>query len=356
MQNNYQWENQTAVYPPPVYPAPPAPTPQQQERRSLRKASNGLGFFMLTYFLIMTFLAQIISELLKGFNVTDRFVTALELFIYVASPLIAAFFYRVISRRRLSDNFPKSHVPLKKLIPLMLLGMAAAMIANQLAAIFDNNLSLFGLENQLSQEISSQSWTQMLESFLLTAIIPAFAEELAFRGIFMGVLRKYGDAFAIISSALVFGAMHCNTTQFVFATALGLIFGYIDCKANSIVPSVIVHFLNNFYAVLRETFENTVNDDTLSILFGVVIIALFCLLGILSYLYLAKADKDFFRMSNDDENLFREKTCLTLKQKLTAFFTTPGVIICLALFLSETILNLIPSEVFEQITGAIRFG
>ena len=35
--------------------------------------------------------------------------------------------------------------------------------------------------------------------------VPAFAEEFAFRGIVMGVLKKYGRAFALICSSIMFG-------------------------------------------------------------------------------------------------------------------------------------------------------
>ena len=40
---------------PPYSPYPPAPqfTPEQLERRELRKTSNGLGFFVLAFFLII---------------------------------------------------------------------------------------------------------------------------------------------------------------------------------------------------------------------------------------------------------------------------------------------------------------
>lgn len=357
MQNSNNQFN-TAPYPaPPYYDRQPLYDPKQTEKRILRKTSNGLGFFLVVYFLVMQIVLSIIINSISGMNgATDEFVYALEVFIYVVSPLTAGFFYKIISRRRFSDYFPKSFVPLKKLVPMVLIGMAVAMIANELALMFDNNISIFNLKNQADSSSDTQTWAELIFSFLSTAILPAFAEEFAFRGIFMGVMRKHGDAFAILSSSIVFALMHGNTTQIVFAFTLGLIFGYIDCKANSIVPSVILHFANNFYAVLREGVDTALNNDAANIVFASALIALFCLLGILSYLYFSRTDKSFFKLSNSDKNPYSSFDTLSLKEKFSAFFSCPGIIIFSVMLISETVLNLIPEEVLNKLLGAVSIG
>ena len=363
MQNYYNTtpppaqNQQYQPYPPyPPYP-PPAPvlTPQQQQKRALRKTSNGLGFFVLAYFLIMQNVAYFASDYLVKVNaVTSENRTSILFLIQILSGIIsaltAALFYRIFSRRSLSENLTKSHVPIKKLIPMVLLGMGAAMLANQLAALFDSNISLFQLKNSVPMTTSTQSVPEMLLYIVSTAFMPAFAEELAFRGIFMNVMRKYGDAFAIISSSVLFGAMHGNTTQIVFAFTLGLIFAYMDCKANSIVPSVIIHFFNNFYAVSTDMLGSGsgLDEGTVTVI-RISIISMICVIGILSYIYLCKTDRDFFRISDNDKNDIAEESQLTLKQKFITCFTSVGVIISLAVFASEMILNLLPSDALNGI-------
>ena len=355
---NMNYNNDAAHYAaPPIYNNKPSLDPKAAEKRLVRKTSNGLGFFIVVYYIVMLVVLSIRSTAIKGLNVTsDEFIYSLQIFIYVISPLTAGLFYRIISRKRISDYFPKSFVPLKKLVPMILLGMAVAMIANEFAIMFDGNISIFNLKNQVDSSDSTQTWTELVFSFISTAILPAFAEEFAFRGIFMGVMRKHGDAFAILSSSVVFALMHGNTTQIVFAFTLGLVFGYLDCKANSIVPSVILHFANNFYAILREGLSTALNDDTANILIASALIGILCLLGILSYIYLSRADKSFFKLSNSDKNVFADIDTLNMKEKFSAFFSCPGIIIFSAMLISETILNLIPQEVLDQIMGAVRIG
>ena len=75
-----------------------------------------------------------------------------------------------------------------------------------------------------------------------TAIVPAVFEEFAFRGVVLNKLRKFGDSYAIIMSAVLFGLMHGNLSQIPFAFILGLVIGFIAVKTNSIIPGILIHF------------------------------------------------------------------------------------------------------------------
>lgn len=360
MTNQYDTHTTTAPgyapYPPvSPYPFVEPPSPKELQRRALRKTSNGLGFFVMAYFLIMENLALLlVLGLRMTGSVTDKTETVfnffLQIIVAVASSLVAVAFYKLFSHRRLSDFFSRSHVQTDMLLPLVMLGMGGAMLANQLASLFDSNISLFQLENTVSMTTQTQTVPEMILYIISTAVVPAFAEELAFRGVFMGILRKYGDAFAIIASSVMFGAMHGNTTQIVFAFILGLIFAYVDCKADSIVPSIIMHFTNNFYAVATDIISNNLGlDENATAVIQISIVAFFCALGILSYLYLINRDKNFFRLADGDKTAYTEECCLTLKEKCVACFTTAGVIISLSLFLLEMIINLIPQDTFSSL-------
>lgn len=336
---DYNYQGNTAAVNAP-YPDETALQKQKelQERRMVRKTSSGVGFFVLVYYLVMMTSSVVLTLVVRGMRIAtadneNMLNSFLQMAYMTMAPLIAAFFYRVISRKRLSDAFSKSHVPFKKLVPMVLLGMMVAMLANQLATMFDSNISLFHLYNNVPDMDKANTSLDMILSFVVTAIVPAFAEEFAFRGIVMGSLRKHGDAFAIIGSAVLFGAMHGNTTQIIFAFTLGLIFGYIDCKANSIVPSIIIHFANNFYAILHDILSSALKDDAAVMLIYTLIIGAFYLLGLLSFVYLARAEKGFFKMTNEDNTTLT----ISLKDKIAAYLTNAGVIISLSLFLIETL-------------------
>ena len=54
----------------------------------------------------------------------------------------------------------------------------------------------------------------------------------------------------IAISALIFGAAHGNVPQFVHATILGLLLGWMFYRTDSIVPGVVLHWVNNSAAYL----------------------------------------------------------------------------------------------------------
>lgn len=305
------------------------------EKKRVSKSSNGLGFFVLTYFIMMVVL-QIFVEILYSpkttLNGTNMNALYFQLiFSSVGSAFLAGLFYLLLSKNKLAVTIKTEKVKTHILFTFIFIGMAIAMVANYAASIVDSNLSVFGLENNASTSIPANSVSEIILYIIAVAIVPAFAEEFAFRGIFMGVLRKHGDSFAIIASSIVFGAMHGNITQIVFAFILGLIFGYIDCKTNSIMPSIVVHFINNFYAVLLDVLSTTGIDDRIYLSIYYFLVILFCLLGVLSFIYLLKTEKNIFK--------FKEaKSILTLKEKFGAFFSSPGIILITVVFSIETVL------------------
>lgn len=326
-----------------------------REQTELKKTSNGLGFFILIYFLIMQGLTILIARSVNesGIVTVDNQVILtfyLHIICAVASSLSAVLIYRIFSRSKISAAFPKSHVPIKTLAPLVMLGMGVSMIANYFVVIFDSNISVFRLKNSAVMFTSTRSTPEILLYVISVAVVPALAEELAFRGVLMGVLRKYGDAFAIMASSIMFAAMHGNTTQIIFAFTVGLIFAFVDCKANSIVPSIIIHFINNFYSVLTDVMlVNRMVDYNTAALLRLGMMIMFSLLGLLSFIYLSRTDKSFFRVSNADPNRCSDTDVLSFKKKLECFFLSLGVLLSLVLFTTEMIIFLLPDDIRSMI-------
>lgn len=314
---------------------------------NLKQRSSGLGFFVFAYSLTMTACAVIIAEVFKnlgsaGFILSNNYALLnyfIDIFISVFAVVVPAFFYIKLSRNSLNDIISTKYVKQKSMIPILFLGMGGAMIANVATSIVVDNFSLFGIENTSSGLSSGDSSIlSIVLNIVSTAIVPAFAEEFAFRGIVMGSLRKYGDTVAIIGSSVLFGAMHQNISQIPFAFILGLIFAYIDCKVNSIYPSIAIHFLNNLYAVTMSILRDAgIVSDYVTTIISYSLIIFFCIAGFVSYIVLAKRNENIFKMSDKKNEIVSE---LNLKEKMTAFLVNPGIILSLVLFLLTTITNL----------------
>lgn len=73
-------------------------------------------------------------------------------------------------------------------------------------------------------------------------------EELLCRGLTLKFAQKSFGSFwaANILQAIVFGVMHMNWVQGIYAFLIGLALGYMTKKYNSIIPAMICHFVVNF--------------------------------------------------------------------------------------------------------------
>lgn len=132
---------------------------------------------------------------------------------------------------------------------------------------------------------SADNYTFIL-AFITTAIVPAICEEFLFRGAIMHSLLKFGKVPAILISAVMFGLMHMNFSQFFYATAAGIFLGWVACETGSIYCGMLIHFSQNFFSVFQSVLVDRLEDPTLS----VVYYALLCLVfaaGIPCIVYLA---------------------------------------------------------------------
>lgn len=88
------------------------------------------------------------------------------------------------------------------------------------------------------------------------ALLPAVSEELFFRRILLCGYSRLGAIPGIAISAALFALFHSNPLGIPVYFVLGCIFGFMDIKAGSPVPSIIAHTVNNAAAVLLSAVES----------------------------------------------------------------------------------------------------
>lgn len=91
----------------------------------------------------------------------------------------------------------------------------------------------------------------LVDNVLITVIygilMGPVLEELALRGLTFGYLEKSNikPFFVILISGILFGAMHMNLVQGIYASFLGFFLGYLRYKYRSISITIIAHILFN---------------------------------------------------------------------------------------------------------------
>lgn len=91
--------------------------------------------------------------------------------------------------------------------------------------------------------------------FMNSALITPCLEELLYRGIVYKRLRRImPEWIAIISSSLIFGLMHFNLQQFLFATLLGIAFACMMRISGHLYIAIIGHVAANVISICRNNY------------------------------------------------------------------------------------------------------
>lgn len=100
--------------------------------------------------------------------------------------------------------------------------------------------------------ITAHSIPELLFVLVVVALIPSICEELLFRGLVQRNFEKNSPVWwlGFVVTGIIFGAYHLNPFSLIPLIALGIYFGYIVFRSNSIVVAIIAHFFNNTIAVL----------------------------------------------------------------------------------------------------------
>ena len=81
------------------------------------------------------------------------------------------------------------------------------------------------------------------------ALLPAVLEEALFRYLPIRLIAPHSPRCAIFVSAFFFSLIHADLFSIPYALMAGVIFMLIDLMTDSVVPSVVIHFINNALSV-----------------------------------------------------------------------------------------------------------
>lgn len=121
---------------------------------------------------------------------------------------------------------------------------------------------------------------KLLMEILASCVVVPIAEELLFRGIVLKrAVMLSGEKIGVLCSALLFGIIHMNLVQFLYAALLGGLLAIIVVKTKHIELAVLGHAAANLAAIIRaETgwldFSYQVNATGIAFSAGMLLIGL----------------------------------------------------------------------------------
>lgn len=266
------------------------PNERQYKSTTTRLAACMLVFLALffVYSLSMSLLSAITGGMGYAGSILYQILYGLG---YAVAFMLPVFFFGWISKGKQRERiYFKAALP-KETPMYIFMGLAIISAAAYLNSLL---LEVFQYSSFTEAIMPSADVTANYEIVLMvftTAVVPAFVEELLFRGLVLTNLLPYGRTTAIFASALLFGAMHQNAGQFLYATVAGLVLGYLYVKTRTIWCGVLLHFVNNFYSVMVSVWAERMPEETGDLVLTILTVGIFAL-GILSFVFLLTREKD----------------------------------------------------------------
>lgn len=165
------------------------------------------------------------------------------------------------------------------IIPLILFTVGFVLVAPEISRLI---IGLFPM-SQSDIEMFERMYTGGIATTITLCLIAPFIEEMLFRGVFLrSFIPTYGWVKSILYSSLLFGLFHMNIYQFVIATILGLISGWLYVSTKSLWPSIIEHAAYNtgvvIYYYIVTGVQGTGADDLYQPPLGLTLIGLVAIL------------------------------------------------------------------------------
>ncbi len=239
-------------------------------------------------------------------------------------PFIAVF---KITANRISDLISFKKPEKSSFLPLFLFGIAFCAFSNISSSIASQFFAGLNIDYDVDFPENPQGIFGFLLTVISTVIMPALVEEFACRGLTLGILRKFGDGFAIVASSILFGVMHGNFEQMPFAIMVGLILGFVTVKSGTIWVAVAIHAFNNAISVVCEYALASLTQQQENAV--VMIVFILCMIGgIIGFALTSGFSKEFFSLET-------ASTKAKEKQKYKWFFTSFPILIFIIINIVE---------------------
>ena len=164
--------------------------------------------------------------------------------------------------------------PKEDVVPAIFAGIGFCVFANLVTGYLTQFIMDFGVELSSPDLPMPSGALGVLSSFFRVAVVAALTEEICFRGVVMGHLRRFGDFFAVAMASVVFALMHCNLIQAPFALIVGFALGYLCIRTGSLWTGIAVHALNNSISLVFSYLLERYDENTINFVYTVLIYAL----------------------------------------------------------------------------------
>ena len=225
--------------------------PLKTVNTGLIPSSGGFALSLATIVnLVVTLLLFLLIQVLSLKRGTDGYIYVS----YIAPQLALAIGVAISMKyKKLSfkEVFPVKCSPKYYLIGVMLIfGLLFSL--GKISAPISQFFELIGYNTRSAEDIlPSLSGGYVIPALIVIGIFPAVFEESLFRGVILrSCERGCGTLCSVLLVGMSFSLYHTSPEQTVYQFFAGCVFAFIAVRSGSILPSVLMHFINNALIVI----------------------------------------------------------------------------------------------------------
>ena len=277
-------------------------------------------------FFLYQFIGGLLTFVVFGFDINDAPINGLRimtmvsqlLFILLPALIFSKWFYNDLNK------ILKLKAPDYKEVILFIIGIfiLTPLLQNYVSIqnhFIDKMAEISPFVNSIKSLLDSlnefvdQSYIKLLSTktffdaifvIFVVSIVPAVSEEIMFRGFIQSSFElKLRARWAIVITAVFFGLYHFNPYGLVPLIILGLYFGFAAYMSRSIFVPMILHFTNNFIAIIMyfiigdkdlvDSSASGVLDIRISFFLLILFTVIFIGIVYFIFLYYNKKNKEF---------------------------------------------------------------
>lgn len=213
-----------------------------ERRKNIKKGSIPSVQESILVFVVMLLLSVYVGGIMSLNNV--RMGIIVPQIIIVSLPVLASIYIKGDLKKIFALHMPKGKDVVGSFFLLLGAGSLSLLISNLLNFVLKDEVE--GVTDIYTSLVDGLPFGMAL---LLMALLPAVCEEMLFRGYMFTAFRQKMSLWkAILFVSVLFGVSHMSLVKLIPTAVLGAGLAYAFYKADSILVSLMMHFLNNALA------------------------------------------------------------------------------------------------------------